>query len=199
LYAARLNLDSPAIKLTTIDEANIGATPRQAVHRLASAQLINRSKEIIMKANQFLAASLLGISALGVMAQEIDPSENLQARTLAAAKAAQSERTRAAVVAETRNAQAAGELKVVGDRAEAPVSANERTAVAQRQKTRAEVRAELTAWNATHKQVVGEFNGEPTDQPAPDQVAQAPLTREQVKAELAQWRLTHPLVVGDRY
>ncbi len=151
-----------------------------------------------MKANRFFVASLLGISVLGVMAQEIDPSENLQARTLAAAKAAQSERTRAAVVAETRNAQATGELKVVGDRAEAPVSANDTTAVAQRQKTRAEVRAELTAWNATHKQVVGEFNGEPTDQPAPVQVAQAPLTRAQVKAELAQWRLTHALVVGDR-
>lgn len=151
-----------------------------------------------MKAGRLFTATLLAACALGAMAQELDPSETLQARTLAAAKPPRSERTRAAVVAETRNAQAAGQLQIVGERAEAPVSNDEQTGLPQRQKTRAEVVAELAAWKATHKQVVGELNGDPSELGAPDQVAQAPLTRAQVKAELVQWRLTHPLVVGDR-
>lgn len=151
-----------------------------------------------MKARQLFTAALLTVSATMAMSQELDPSETLQAKSLAAQAAAKSDRSRAAVVAELRNAQAAGEMKAVGEKAEAPVSSSVIVTVGERQKTRAEVRAELASWNETHKQVVGEFNGEPADPPVGGQVAAAPLTRAQVKAELAEWRRTHALVVGDR-
>jgi hypothetical protein len=108
-----------------------------------------------MQVRQVITAALLAITAVGAMSQELDPSETLQAKTLAASKV-QSGRTRESVVAETRNLQAEGQLKTVGERADAtPV-----TVVPQKQyagRTRADVKAELAQWRQTHKLVVGEL------------------------------------------
>ena len=109
-----------------------------------------------MQVRQLIAAALLAATAAGAMAQEIDPSENLQGRSLAAAQADASQRTRESVVAETRNLQAAGQLKSVGERADAPAIA----VVPQAQyagRTHADVKAELAQWRRTHKLVVGEL------------------------------------------
>ena len=108
-----------------------------------------------MQVRQVVAAALLAITAVGAMAQEIDPSETLQARNLAAAKAAHADRTRESVVAETRNLQADGQLKAVGERADASAVA----VVPQSQdggRTRADVKSELAQWRQTHQLVVGE-------------------------------------------
>ncbi len=109
-----------------------------------------------MQVRQVFAAALLAVTAVGAMAQEIDPSENLQGGSLAAAHATASQRTRESVVAETRNLQAAGLLKAVGERADAPAIA----VVPQTQyagRTRAEVKSELAQWRRSHKLVVGEL------------------------------------------
>ncbi len=108
-----------------------------------------------MQVRQVLAAALLAVTAVGAMSQELDPSETLQAKNLAANKLATSTRTREAVVAETRNAQAAGQLQVVGERAEATPAA----VVPEQQyagRTRADVKAELAQWRKTHPLVVGD-------------------------------------------
>ena len=108
-----------------------------------------------MQVRQVVAAALLAITAVGAMSQELDPSETLQAKNIAAAQAAKSARTRASVVAETHNLQADGELKTVGERADASAVA----VVPQTEaggKTRADVKAELAQWRQTHKLVVGE-------------------------------------------
>ena len=76
-----------------------------------------------MQVRQILVASLLAVTAVAAMAQEIDPSENLQGKALAAQqvqKAAVDGRSRQSVVAETRNLEAQGALKV-GEKADAPV------------------------------------------------------------------------------
>ena len=107
-----------------------------------------------MQVRQAIAAALLAVTAVGAMSQELDPSETLQAKSLASA-AAQSERTRASVVAETRNLQADGQLKVVGEKADAPAV----NVVPQSQyagRTRADTKAELAQWRKTHKLTVGE-------------------------------------------
>ena len=111
-----------------------------------------------MQVRQVIAAALLAVTAVGAMSQEIDPSENLQGKSLAAAaaQAANTGRTRASVVAETRNLKADGQLNAVGERAEAPVV----TVVPQTQlagRTRADVKAELAQWRQSHKVVVGEL------------------------------------------
>ena len=111
-----------------------------------------------MQVRQVIAAALLAVTAVGAMSQEIDPSENLQGKSLAAAaaQAANTGRTRASVVAETRNLKADGQLNAVGERAEAPVV----TVVPQTQmagRTRADVKAELAQWRQSHKLVVGEL------------------------------------------
>ncbi|MCK9688889.1 DUF4148 domain-containing protein [Scleromatobacter humisilvae] len=111
-----------------------------------------------MQVRQVIAAALLAVTAVGAMSQEIDRSENLQGKSLAAA-AAQADnagRTRASVVAETRNLKADGQLNAVGERADAPVV----TVVPQTQmagRTRADVKAELAQWRQTHKLVVGDL------------------------------------------
>ncbi len=107
-----------------------------------------------MQVRQAIAAALLAVTAVGAMSQELDPSETLQAKSLASA-AAQSERTRASVVAETRNLQADGQLKAVGEKADAPTV----NVVPQSQfagRTRADSKAELAQWRKTHKLTVGE-------------------------------------------
>jgi hypothetical protein len=108
-----------------------------------------------MQVRQVIAAALLAVTAVGAMSQEIDPSENLQGRSLAAAKSQASERSRESVVAETRNLQAEGKLKV-GETANAPVV----NVVPQTQyagRTRADVKAELAQWRQSHKMTVGEL------------------------------------------
>jgi hypothetical protein len=108
-----------------------------------------------MQVRQVIAAALLTVTAVGAMSQELDPSETLQARNIAAAQAATASRTRDSVVAETRNLKAAGQLNVVGERADAPAVAAVPEAQASG-RTRAEVRAELAQWRKTHQAVVGE-------------------------------------------
>ncbi len=108
-----------------------------------------------MQVRQAIAAALLAVTAVGAMSQELDPSDTLQGKSLAA-QAAQSGRTRAAVVAETRNLQAEGQLKVVGEKAEGPaVNVVPQTQTAGR--TRADAKAELAQWRRTHKLAVGEL------------------------------------------
>jgi len=109
-----------------------------------------------MQVRQVIAAALLAAAAVGAMAQEIDPSDNLQGRSLAATQANESQRTREAVVAETHNLQAAGQLRPVGERTDAsaivlvPQSPHAG-------RTHADVKAELAQWRQTHKLVVGEL------------------------------------------
>ena len=108
-----------------------------------------------MQVRQVIAAALLAVTAVGAMAQEIDRSETLQGKSLAAAQAANAGRTRESVVAETRNLQADGQLKAVGERADAAaVAVVPQTQYAGR--TRADVKSELAQWRQTHKLVVGE-------------------------------------------
>ncbi len=108
-----------------------------------------------MQVRQVVAAALLAVTAVGALSQELDPSDTLQGKSLAA-QAATSERTRASVVAETRNLQAAGQLKAAGERAEAPVvDAVPQSQVAGR--TRAAVKSELAQWRRSHKAAVGEL------------------------------------------
>ena len=108
-----------------------------------------------MQVRQVVAAALLAITAVGAMSQEIDRSENLQGKSLAAQQAQQAGRTRESVVAETRNLKADGELNAVGERAEAPVvPVVPQTQLAGR--TRADVKAELAQWRQTHKLVAGD-------------------------------------------
>lgn len=66
-----------------------------------------------MQVRQVLIASLLAVGAAGAMSQEIDPGETLQAKSLAARQdRAESSvaATRAAVVAQTREARAASPI-----------------------------------------------------------------------------------------
>ncbi len=109
-----------------------------------------------MQVRQVVAAALLAVTAVSAMSQEIDRSETLQAKNLAAAQAATASRTRESVVAETRNLKAEGQLNAVGERADAPAVA----AVPETQaggRTRADVKAELAQWRQTHKLVVGDL------------------------------------------
>jgi len=107
-----------------------------------------------MQVRQVITAALLAVTAVGAMSQELDPSETLQAKSLASTRA-QAGRTRESVVAETRNLQAEGQLKTVGERADAtavPVVPPTQEAA----RTRADVKAELAQWRQTHKLVVGD-------------------------------------------
>ena len=108
-----------------------------------------------MQVRQVIAAALLAVTAVGAMSQEIDRSENLQGKSLAAQQVQAAGRTRESVVAETRNLKADGQLQAVGERADAaPVAVVPDTQLAGR--TRADVRAELAQWRETHKLVAGD-------------------------------------------
>ena len=107
-----------------------------------------------MQVRQVVAAALLAVTAVGAMSQELDPSETLQAKNIAAAQAATAARTRNSVVAETRNLKSEGQLNAVGERADAPAVAAVPDSQAGR--TRADVKAELAQWRQTHRLVVGE-------------------------------------------
>jgi hypothetical protein len=108
-----------------------------------------------MQARQVIAAALFAVTAVGAMAQEIDRSETLQAKSLASQQAAAAGRTRESVRAETRNQQAAGQLQAVGERADAAVApvVPEATVAG---RSRADVKADLAQWRSTHKLVVGD-------------------------------------------
>lgn len=93
-----------------------------------------------MQVRQILVASLLAAAAVGAMSQEIDPSETLQGKSLAA----QQEKAAQARDGATESAGA-----------EAPathVAADSRHA---QRKTRAHGRFDLTRWHPTHKAAVG--------------------------------------------
>ena len=108
-----------------------------------------------MQVRQVIAAALFAVTAVGAMAQEIDRSETLQAKSLASQQAAAGTRTRESVRAETRNLQADGQLQAVGERADAVgVPVVPEATVAGR--SRADVKSELAQWRSTHKPVVGE-------------------------------------------
>ena len=110
-----------------------------------------------MQVRQVIAAALLAVTAVGAMSQEIDRAETLQGKSLAAAQASTASRSRASVVAELRNLQADGQLKTVGERADASavtVVPNTQLAGA---RTRADVKAELAQWRQSHKLVVGDL------------------------------------------
>ena len=107
-----------------------------------------------MQVRQIVAAALLAVTAVGAMSQELDPSETLQARNIAAAQATTASRTRNSVVAETRNLKAEGQLAAIGERADAPTVAA--VPESQARRTRADVKAELAQWRQSHKLVVGE-------------------------------------------
>ncbi len=107
-----------------------------------------------MQVRQVIAAALLAVTAVGAMSQEIDRSENLQGKSLAAQQAQAAGRTRESVVAETRNLKADGQLQAVGERADAaPVAVVPDTQLA---RTRADVKAELAQWRQNHKLVAGD-------------------------------------------
>jgi hypothetical protein len=129
----------------------------QKARRRTSSKLPR--KKFIMQVRQVIAAALLAVTAVGVMSQEIDPSENLQGRSLAAAAAAKDAnagRSRASVVAETRNLKADGQLNAIGERADAtPVAVVPNTQLAGA-RSRADVKAELAQWRQTHKLVAGD-------------------------------------------
>jgi hypothetical protein len=108
-----------------------------------------------MQVRQLIASALLALTAVGAMAQEIDRNETLQGKSLASAQAADAGRGRESVVAETRNLQADGQLKAVGERADASaVAVVPQATYAGR--SRAEVKADLAQWRQTHQLVVGE-------------------------------------------
>ena len=109
-----------------------------------------------MQVRQVITAALLAVTAVGAMSQEIDPSENLQAKNLAAQRAPSAIRSRASVVAETRNLQAEGQLKTVGEFAGATPVDVVPEAQAQAPRSRADVKAELAQWRLTHKLVAGD-------------------------------------------
>jgi len=108
-----------------------------------------------MQVRQVVAAALLAITAVGAFAQELDASDTLQGKSLAAQAGQSQQRTRESVRAETRNLQADGQLKSVGEKADAPALA----VVPQARlagRTRADTKAELAQWRHDHKLVVGE-------------------------------------------
>ena len=89
----------------------------------------------IMQVRQALLASLLAVTAIGAMSQELDPSETLQGKSLAAQRE-QAACARQSVAAETRNLAAAGQARA-GERAEA----NAANAAADAQVAQARTRA----------------------------------------------------------
>jgi hypothetical protein len=104
-----------------------------------------------MQVRQLFAAALLSATAVAAFAQEIDPRDQHPAQS------AVSVRSRESVRAEVRNLEAAGALKKVGEFAQAPVTGAAPQAYAEAPATRAQVRAELATWRASHKTVVGEL------------------------------------------
>jgi hypothetical protein len=110
-----------------------------------------------MQVRQLIAAALLAATAAGAMAQEIDRSETLQAKSLASSQLAVSNRSRESVRAETANLRAQGELASVGERSDASAVAVVPATTYAKGPSRADVKADLAQWRSTHKTVVGEL------------------------------------------
>ena len=105
-----------------------------------------------MQVRQLFAAALLTVTAAAAMAQEID------VRDQHPAQAAASLRSRESVQAEVRNLRAAGAFKATGEYAQAPVTgAAAESRYAEAPTSRAQVKAEVAAWRASHKVRVGEL------------------------------------------
>jgi len=105
-----------------------------------------------MQVRQFALTVLLAVTAAGAMAQELDPRDEHITQS------AESVRSVASVRAEVRNLKAQGELKTVGELAQAPVVGTQpESQLAEAPKTRAQVRAELAQWRASHQMRVGEL------------------------------------------
>jgi hypothetical protein len=111
-----------------------------------------------MQVRQAIAASLLAFTAIAAMSQEIDPSENLQGKSLAAQreKAAQAlARAREASGVEVRTDEAARQAKV-GEGAAAPAAKAVPDTQHAQEKSRSKVGFDLTRYHPKHKSVVGE-------------------------------------------
>jgi hypothetical protein len=127
-----------------ITEARRGSTRSRAGHPQTSRE----RRKIIMQVRHLVAAALLGLTTVAAMSQELDPTHD---RVFSA------QRTRESVKAEVGNLKAQGELKAVGETAVAPAVDAVPTASADRGLTRAEVKAELRQWRASHAVRVGEL------------------------------------------
>lgn len=111
-----------------------------------------------MQVRQVLIASLLAVSAVGAMSQELDPSETLQGKSLAAQReqAAQARaRDRESVGAQARNPEAARQAKG-GEGAETPAAKAVPDSPQAQGKIRSKVRFDLTRWHPKHKAAVDE-------------------------------------------
>jgi hypothetical protein len=101
-----------------------------------------------MQVRHLIAAALLSVSAAGAMSQELDANHD---------RVFTSQRSRESVKAEVGNLRAQGQLKSVGETAAAPAVDAVPTASADRTLTRAQVKAELKQWRASHTTRVGEL------------------------------------------
>jgi hypothetical protein len=89
-----------------------------------------------MQVRQIVTAAALAIAAAGAMAQEIDPGETLQARSLAARRAqveSSQARTRESVAAQARESAAAQARETAASQARTSVSTQAREEQANRQ------------------------------------------------------------------
>lgn len=111
-----------------------------------------------MRTHQSIIAALLSLAAIAATAQELDPSETLQAKSLASQAAQAHERAREMASADVKSPQTASAPKAAATKSDMTSIGGDAD---QAPKTRAQVRQELKEWNATHKMVVGERNGEP--------------------------------------
>ena len=111
-----------------------------------------------MQVRQVLIASLLAVTAVGAMSQELDPSETLQGKSLAAQReqAAQAgDRARQSADADARNPGAARQAKG-GEGAETPAAKAVPDSQQAQGKIRSKARLDLTRWHPKHKAVVDE-------------------------------------------
>ena len=110
-----------------------------------------------MQVRQVIAASLLAVTALGAMSQEIDPGENLQGRSLAAQreKAQALAGAREASGVEAQGAEAVRHAKL-GEDAEAAAGKPAPASQHAQDKTRSKVRWDLTRWHLKHKAAASE-------------------------------------------
>jgi hypothetical protein len=97
-----------------------------------------------------LLAAAIGLAALGSSMNTFAADKGCTTIALGIMRCdAHSDRTREAVIAETQNAQAAGQLKVVGELAGAPEG--QPVPAVTVSKTRAQVKAELALARANHE------------------------------------------------
>ena len=76
-----------------------------------------------MQVRQVIAAALLAVTAVGAMSQEIDPSENLQGKSLAAAAASNAAAAAPRSSPRPATCRPMASCKAVGERADAPAVA----------------------------------------------------------------------------